>query len=441
MKAKDALKIGWKNIRVHPKQSLLVMGVMGVIFGLIFTVNLWLKGLENTYAQQAGWATDGKVIILASAEMNGVVGPVEDEPETADREEMVRDIERFGGKVVGEAQIYGTNGSIVLDQEYLSAAITADIREVSGETAPVLVSATFGGQLLGKQYTGAVNSAAQKIQTYQGFREALVGEAFTNQRGEEYFVAGLAPGGFAVSSLSFKQIERNNTSLLNPLLGMISVPSAMSIAIDNGGEWVNNTHTIGDSVRVVAVFEDAEQAYKYFDEGEAAFLNVERAGKKYLVTTIAGMAPDTQYLFRVMRTVAGVACVVLAVVAMIVVIFTTIRLVDQEKRNIALYYSLGATSGQVYAICFAYFGLLILGAAILALGLALAITLIYSAVNQELLRALFMTAFSLPELPKVVLCGVSWEFFGFVGLMLLAVPVSVFINRKHIAKLSAEKVG
>lgn len=74
MKLKDVLRIGWRDVRAHPKQSFLVMGVMGVIFGLIFTVNLWLQGLENTYIQQAGWATDGRVIVMATAEMNGAVG-------------------------------------------------------------------------------------------------------------------------------------------------------------------------------------------------------------------------------------------------------------------------------------------------------------------------------------------------------------------------------
>lgn len=441
MKAKDALKIGWKNVRVHPKQSLLVMGAMGIIFGLIFTVNLWLSGLEKTYVQQAGWATDGKVIILASSEMNGPVGPVEDDAKLVEREEMVRDIERFGGKVVDDAEIYGLNGSVVLEAKYLTKAVVADIGGLSGEVVPVLVSAAMSEQLLGRQYTGMFRLAGQKVQSYQEFREALIGKTFTNPWGEKYFVAGLAPGSFGMSSLSFQQVEKNNTSLLNPLLGMIGVPSATSIALNNGGAWLGDAHRVEGATRVIAVFDNAKQAYRYFNEGEAAFMNVERPGKKYSATTLAGMAPDTQYVFRVIRTVAGVACLILAAVAVIVVIFTTIRLVDQEKRNIALYYSLGATSGQVSAIYLAYFGLLVLGAAVLALGLAFAVTLIYSALNQELLGTLFMTAFSLPELPKVVLCGVSWELFGFVGLMLLAVPISVLVNRRHLLGLQTEKAG
>ena len=77
----------------------------------------------------------------------------------------------------------------------------------------------------------------------------------------------------------------------------------------------------------------------------------------------------------------------------------------------------------------------------LALGLAFFITLIYSMLNQELLGTLFMTAFSLPEMPKVMLCAVNWELAGFLGLMFLTVPFCIFVNWKHIAGLGVEKVG
>lgn len=442
MKLKDVLRIGWRDVRAHPKQSFLVMGVMGVIFGLIFTVNLWLQGLENTYIQQAGWATDGKVTVMATAEMNGVAGPV-DSVETAvvSREEIVQDVERFGGKIVGDVRIYGTNGSVVLAPEYLTEAIEIDIDDIPEDAAPVLVSTAMGEQLLGRKYAAETNSVGSKVRSYQEFREALIGKTFEDKLGQKLVVAGLAPGSFAGYNLSFKSVEKNNTSLLNPLLEMINVSSATPFALDDDGEWTENAQAVGDVTRLIVVFGNAEQAYCYFEEGDAAFLNVERAGKKYSASTLAGMAPDTQYVFNVMRLITNIACGILAVVAVIVVIFTTIRLIDQEKRNIALYYSLGATSRQIYGIYFVYFGMLVCGAAMFALGLAFLITLIYSMLNQELLGTLFMTAFSLPEMPKVMLCAVNWELAGFLGLMFLTVPFCIFVNWKHIAGLGAEKVG
>lgn len=42
-------------------------------------------------------------------------------------------------------------------------------------------------------------------------------------------------------------------------------------------------------------------------------------------------------------------------------ISTSVRLVDQDRRNIALYYSLGATSGQVRRIYLCYFLELMIG--------------------------------------------------------------------------------
>ena len=66
MKTKDVLKISTKNIKIYLKHNLMIMAVMGVIFGLIFAINLWLTGMEKTYVAQASRATDGQVIIAAT---------------------------------------------------------------------------------------------------------------------------------------------------------------------------------------------------------------------------------------------------------------------------------------------------------------------------------------------------------------------------------------
>ena len=67
------------------------------------------------------------------------------------------------------------------------------------------------------------------------------------------------------------------------------------------------------------------------------------------------MVPETEYIMCVMQLIINVISVVLGVIAMIVVVFTSIRLVDQDKQNIALYYSLGATARQVRIIYLCYF--------------------------------------------------------------------------------------
>ena len=64
----------------------------------------------------------------------------------------------------------------------------------------------------------------------------------------------------------------------------------------------------------------------------------------------------------------------------------------------------------------------------LALVAATVILLIYSAVQQSLLGALFQAAFSLPEAPTVWLWGVNWETGLCFGLMLLTAGLAVLVN-------------
>lgn len=73
MRIKDILHISAKNIRIYFKRNLIIMAVMGVIFGLILTINLWFQGMENAYMKLASRITDGKVIIEATNSMEGMV--------------------------------------------------------------------------------------------------------------------------------------------------------------------------------------------------------------------------------------------------------------------------------------------------------------------------------------------------------------------------------
>ena len=127
----------------------------------------------------------------------------------------------------------------------------------------------------------------------------------------------------------------------------------------------------------------------------------------------------------------NISCVVLSIVAAIIIIFTSIRLVDQNKANIKLYHSFGATKGQIQLIYLAYFLELIIGAAILSLILASLITILYSVFNQTVLSTLFMVSFGLSEPPSIMLWGANLEIIAFTILLLFLAPLSILINRKR----------
>lgn len=439
MKLKDVLHISTKNIRIYLKRNLLIMAVIGIIFGLVLTINLWFQGMENSYLELTSKATDDKVIIEATNSMAGMV--VDEGQPQATRQEMIADIEAYGGKVLGEAEKFGAFGSIVLPEDIVKNAIEVDLSKVPIDAAPVLVSTFLGEQLLGKNFPAKSTSAIKKQKDYEEFRDSLIGRTFTDTQGAKYYVVGLSSGNFHVGNLSLKQLERTNNNLVNPILELITTPNGQPIIIDNGKskQWQRGEEIISDIVipmddsdTVIAVFDSSAEAYEHFRQGKGKFMNIDFPNRTYLVNTVAGVSPETQYIINMIRMSINIISVVLGIVAAVVVIFTSIRLVDQDKQNIALYYSLGATTGQVRMIYLCYFLGLMIGAAVLAFGLASAIVLTFSFLNQELLGIQAALGFNLPAISEEIWYKFNSSIFAIVAAILAMAPICTIINNRRL---------
>ncbi len=450
MHTKDILKLSFKNIKTHLGRNLILVAVGGIIFMLIFVVNLWLQGLENTYQKYANVATDGKVIIVATNTANSISATDVDTETTATKAEIIADLERFGAKIVGERELYGTYGSVMLDVNLVNGAIEVNPSLAPRGSAPTLVSPFLGQQLLGADCANTTSSVKNKIESYRKYRNDIIGKTLTDASGTQYYIVGLTPSGFGISNLSFRGIDRKNDSPLNAVLEMIPVPSSTPLIL--AGQWeLSSTDTTllsdlegadspsvqsFDNQGVIAVFENSKAAYQYFKFGKGQFMGVEQKDRIYSVNTLAGMSPETQYIFQAIKTITVIACIILAAVALVVIIFTSIRLVDQDRQNIALYYNLGATKRQVKAIYFYYFLWLAIGALILATFVAVAIVIIYSVLNRETLGVLFMVTFSLPEQPEIILCGLNFAICGFAILLLISPALSVAVNGRKLKNIS-----
>lgn len=447
MKLKDVLHISTKNIRIYLKRNLLIMAVMGINFGLVLTINLWFQGMVNYYMELANRTTGGKVIIEVTNSTAGMV--IDEEQPQVTRQEMIADIEAYGGKILGEAEKFGAFGGIVLPEDIVKNAIETDLAKVPTDAAPVLVSTFLGEQLLDKSFPTESTSAIKKQKDYEEFRDSLIGKTFNDIRGAKYYVVGLSSGNFHVGNLSFKQLERTNNNLLNPILELITTPNGQPIIIDNGKskQWQRGEEIISDiampmddSDTVIAVFDNSTEAYEYFRQGKGKFMNVDFPNRTYLVNAVAGVSPETQYIINMIRMVINIISVALGIIAAVVVIFTSIRLVDQDKQNIALYYSLGATVRQVQTIYLFYFLELMIGATVLAFCLASVVVLIFSNLNQELIGIQSALGFNLVTTSSKVWYSIDSNTFIIIVVMLLMPFICVVINGKRFVKVLLENM-
>ncbi len=442
MKLKDVMRISTRSIKAHPGRNIMIVAVMGIIFGLILTINLLFQGIENTYSKLANQAMDGKVIIEATNSIEGMV-TVDASPKVS-RREMMEDIKKYGGELLGDMERFGLFGSVVLPKELVENGIETNLEKAPTDAAPVLVSTFLGEQLLGKRFSTKYTDAIRKQKDYETYRDEIIGKVFTDQSGAKYYVVGLSPGNFHVSDLSFRQLERRNNSLLNPILSLIPTPDGAPIVIDNGrsdswqgGENINPgeaTDIKAKSDSLIVIFNDNKSAYNYFQHGKGKFMNVDLPNRTYSVNVVAGMSPETQYIFNGINLIASIVSIALGLIAIIVTIFTSIRLVDQDQSNIALYHSLGATAKQVRGIYQCYFLWLMIGAAIFAFGLASLVVLAFSLANQEILGIQAMLGFGLEVAPPVMWYGPSSTIGIVMVIMLLAAPLCVLINYKKLAR-------
>ena len=448
MRIKDILHISAKNIRIYFKRNLIIMAVMGVIFGLILTINLWFQGMENAYMKLASQITDGKVIIEATNSMEGMV--VEDTMPQVTHQAMQEDIETYGGKVLGDAEKYGVFGSVILPKELVENAVEVDMNKVPADAAPVLVSTFLGEQLLGKSFPSEYTNATQKQKDYEEYRNEIIGKTFTDAYGAKYYVVGLNSGNFHVGNLSFKQLERNSNNILNPLLEFITTPEGIPIVIDNGKSenWQKDesasledlTGIKTESESLIAIFDDNVSAYDYFQHGKGRFMNVNLPNREYSVNIIAGVSPETIYIIKNIKLVINIASIALGLIAAIVVVFTSIRLVDQDERNIALYYSLGATAGQVRMIYLFYFLELMIGAVILAFCMASMLVAAFSVLNRELIGIQSALGFNLATTSEEIWYGTNVSTFAIVIAMLVMSFVCMIVNNKRLKQATYENM-
>ena len=128
-----------------------------------------------------------------------------------------------------------------------------------------------------------------------------------------------------------------------------------------------------------------------------------------------------------------VASAILLLIAAIIVILSSIRFVDRDRSNIALYYHLGATTRQVKCIYLGYFLTLMLTATLVAFLVATLTIAIFNLTHQDLLSAQVLLGFALPAPRTIWWYGLSPELCLSIVIALLLAPLCTLINFKPLS--------
>lgn len=428
----DVLKLSFRKFIRQFRRSYKLVVAMSILFCLIFTINLFFTGLRNSYIKFSQSKVGDQVIISATSPNSYT--DLKKLEEVA-KNEMVQDIEKFGGKILKNIRTVTRNNIPVLPKSSVQNLIEVDPSNAPKDAIPILTTTFFGELLLG-QYDNKINklTAVEYLSKYQDYREKVLGKTFETDNGAKFFVVGLLPGSYHLTNYSFYVLERNvDTTLLNELLDDIPLQGFEPIAVDNGNQDFWQTGQNVEYEMVYAVFNNQKDVYRYLEQGKAMFRTIIPDDRSYDANVILGLSPEITYIFNFFQTIIRIVSLILFIVAMIVILSTNTRLIAQDEEEIALYRSLGATKSQLKIFYGIYFFILIISALIFAYFVASFILILFHLIRGQLINIQAALAFSLKDVPQVFWYGVSSDILVIIIATLLLAPLSTLLNSRKFS--------
>ena len=431
----DVLKISFRKFIRQFRRSYKLVAAMSILFCLIFTINLFFTGLRNSYIKFSQAKVGDQVIISANNLSPYISLKETKETKEISSTEMIQDIEKFGGKILKNIRSVTRYYIPVLSKPSVQNLIEVDPSNAPKDAIPILTTTSFGELLLG-QYDNKINklTAVEYISKYQDYREKILGKTFENKDGAKFFVVGLLPGSYHLSSYSFYTLEKNvDTILLNELLDDIPLQDFNPIAVDNGNQDSWQTGQNVEYEMVYAIFDNQKDAYRYLEQGKARFQRVIPDDRSYDAKVILGLSPEITYTFNFFQIIIRIISIILFIVAIIVILSTNTRLIAQDKEEITLYRSLGATKSQLKIFYGIYFFILIVSALIFAYFVASFILILFHLFRGQLINIQAALAFSLKDVPQVFWYGVNSDILVIIVAALLLAPLSTLLNSRKFS--------
>lgn len=428
----DVLKLSFRKFIRQFRRSYKLVVAMSILFCLIFTINLFFTGLRNSYIKFSQSKVGDQVIISATSPNSYT--DLKKLEEVA-KNEMVQDIEKFGGKILKNIRTVTRNNIPVLPKSSVQNLIEVDPSKAPKDVIPILTTTSFGESLLGQE-NNKINklTAVEYLSKYQDYREKILGKTFENKDGAKFFVVGLLPGSYHLPDYSFYTLEKNvDTTLLNELLDDIPLQDFNPIAVDNGDQDSWQTGQNVEYEMVYAIFDNQKDAYRYLEQGKARFQRVIPDDRSYNAKVILGLSPEITYTFNFFQIIIRIISFILVIVATVVILSTNTRLIAQDEEEIALYRSLGATKSQLKIFYGIYFFILIVSALIFAYFIASLVLIFFHLFRGQLINIQAALAFSLKDVPQVFWYGVSSDILVIIVATLLLASLSTLLNSRKFS--------
>lgn len=438
MRMLDYLRLGAAGMKAHKKRALVVVMIVGLLFGVVAAGAFFLQGLEQVALAEMLAPTEGKVLVMSSVDTRACG---EDCEVAAEVEKMKEKIGEHGGEVVPAAVRQTAEGMFYVVDEGVFGEVFSGVKaEASGEdeAMTVVVPLEVAAELAGIEMPESGASVAERMVAIYKVREAALGRTVESETGARYEVAGILPGGVYATDLSLVYAGQSGNPL-NMLFGQVKTGVSQSFGVgqaEDGGQAEDvDAEAMG---MVLAVFEDIGAAEGYYRDEVNYCAEVDRmmgrCSEEYRYQVAAAVADPlgTYDNLQQVWSVFKVAAAVLAAIAVLIALSTYVRLLGGDVKIIALYHAMGATGWQirlVYLTHLVMLSMLAVGfAVILGLGLAAGLSL----VNMAALKEVFAMGFGV-VVEEIWLVGWSGVIWWLAGALLAAAVLAVVLGNGNFA--------
>lgn len=440
MRTLDYLRLGAAGMKAHKKRALVVVMIVGLLFGVVAAGAFFLQGLEKVALAEMLTPTEGKVLVMSSVDTRACG---EDCEVAAEVEKMKEKVGEYGGEVVPAAVRQTAEGMFyVVDEgvfmEVFSGVKAASAESEGGEAMTVVVPLEVAAELAGIEMPESGTSVAERMVAIYKVREETLGRTVESETGARYEVAGILPGGVYATDLSLVYVGQSGNPL-NMLFGQVKTGVSQSFGVGQAeGMDVEATGM------VLAVFEDIEAAEGYYRDEVNYCAEVDRmmgrCSEEYRYQVAAAVADPlgTYDNLQQVWSVFKIAAAVLAAIAVLIALSTYVRLLGGDVKIIALYHAMGATGWQIRLVYLTYLvmlSMLAVGfAVILGLGLAAGLSL----VNMAALKEVFAMGFGV-VMEGIWLVGWGGVIWWLAGALLIAAGLAVLLGNGNFASKGLAK--
>lgn len=438
MRTLDYLRLGAAGMKAHKKRALVVVMIVGLLFGVVAAGAFFLQGLEQVALAEMLAPTEGKVLVMSSVDTRACG---EDCEVAAEVEKMKEKIGEYDGEVVPAAVRQTAEGMFYVVDEGVFGEVFSGVKaEASGEdeAMTVVVPLEVAAELAGIEMPESGASVAERMVAIYKVREAALGRTVESETGARYEVAGILPGGVYATDLSLVYAGQSGNPL-NMLFGQVKTGVSQSFGVGQAEDV--DAEAMG---MVLAVFEDIEAAEGYYRDEVNYCAEVDRmmgrCSEEYRYQVAAAVADPlgTYDNLQQVWSVFKIAAAVLAAIAVLIALSTYVRLLGGDVKIIALYHAMGATGWQIRLVYLTHLVMLSMLAVGFAVILGLGLAAVLSLVNMAALKEVFAMGLGV-VMEEIWLVGWSEVIWWLVGALLAAAGLAVVLGNGNFASKGLAK--